>query len=80
MADSAGIHGLGLDPRPEPIAELCRREAALAGLVVDAAVTGSRELALQALLLDPMISDFDQAEGILNDYLEAYAEWLPQFQ
>jgi alpha-galactosidase/6-phospho-beta-glucosidase family protein len=34
---------------------------------------------LQALLLDPMISDFDQAEGILNDYLEAYAEWLPQF-
>ncbi len=79
VANGAGIHGLGLDPLPEPIAELCRREAALAGLVVDAAVTGSRELALQALLLDPMISDFDQAEGILNDYLEAYAEWLPQF-
>lgn len=80
VADAAGIHGLGLDPLPEAIAELCRREAALAGLVVDAAVTGSRELALQALLLDPMISDFDQAEGILNDYLEAYAQWLPQFQ
>jgi len=80
VADGAGIHGLGLDPLPEAIAELCRREAALAGLVVDAAVTGSRELALQALLLDPMISDFGQAEGILNDYLEAYAEWLPQFQ
>jgi alpha-galactosidase len=79
VANGAGIHGLGLDPLPEPIAELCRREAALAELVVDAAVTGSRELALQALLLDPMISDFDQAEGILNDYLEAYAEWLPQF-
>lgn len=79
VANGAGIHGLGLDPLPEPIAELCRREAALAGLVVDAAVTGSRELALQALLLDPMISDFDQAEGILKDYLEAYAEWLPQF-
>jgi alpha-galactosidase len=79
MVDGAGIHGLGLPPLPEPIAELCRREAALARLVVDAAVTGSRELALQALLLDPMISDFDQAEGILNDYLEAYAEWLPQF-
>jgi alpha-galactosidase len=79
VADGAGIHGLGLDPLPEAIAELCRREAALAGLVVDAAVTGNRELALQALLLDPMISDFGQAEGILNDYLEAYAEWLPQF-
>ena len=79
IANSAGIHGLGLDPLPEAIAELCRREAALAGLVVDAAVTSRRDLALQALLLDPMITDFDQAEGILNDYLEAYAEWLPQF-
>ena len=47
--------------------------------VVDAAVTGSREIALQALLLDPMISDFGQADCILNDYLDAYAEWLPQF-
>jgi alpha-galactosidase len=80
VADGMGIHGLGLDPLPEAIAELCRREAALARLVVDAAATGNRELALQALLLDPMISDFGQAEGILNDYLEAYAEWLPQFQ
>jgi alpha-galactosidase len=79
VANGAGIHGLGLGPLPESIAELCRREAALAGLVVDAAVTGSREIALQALLLDPMISDFCQADCILNDYLDAYAEWLPQF-
>jgi alpha-galactosidase len=79
VANGAGIHGLGLDPLPESIAELCRREAASAGLVVDAAVTGSREIALQALLLDPMISDFCQADCILNDYLDAYAEWLPQF-
>lgn len=80
VADGAGVHGLGLHPLPEPIAELCRREAALAGLVVDAAATGSRELALRALLLDPMIGDFDRAEAILNDYLAAFAAWLPQFQ
>jgi len=79
VADSAGIHGLAQAPLPEPIAELCRREAALAELVVEAAVTGSRELALQALLLDPMIGDFGQAQNILADYLQAYAEWLPQF-
>jgi len=79
VADGAGVHGLGLEPLPEPVAELCRREAALVGLVVDAAVSGNRDLALQALLLDPMISDLNQAEDILNDYLEAYADWLPQF-
>jgi len=80
IADASGLHGLGLDPLPEPVAELCRREAALAGLVADASATGSRELALQALLLDPMIGDFGRAEAILNDYLAVYAEWLPQFQ
>jgi alpha-galactosidase len=80
VADGAGIHGLSHDPLPAAIAELCRREAALVDLVVEAAATGSRELALRALLLDPMIDDFRQAEAILDDYLAAYAEWLPQFR
>jgi alpha-galactosidase len=47
--------------------------------VVDAAVTGSRELALQALLLDPMMNDIDRARAILADFLETFAQYLPQF-
>jgi alpha-galactosidase len=65
---------------PYGIAELLRREAALVELVVDAAVTGSRELALQALLLDPMVNDIDMARDILEDYLSVHARYLPQFQ
>ena len=42
-------------------------------------MTGSQELALQALLLDPMINDVDRARAILDDYLEAFAPYLPQF-
>ncbi|MEZ4583272.1 MAG: hypothetical protein R2851_03345 [Caldilineaceae bacterium] len=35
-------------------------------LAVDAAVTGDRQLALQALLLDPVITDLDVARQILT--------------
>ena len=59
--------------------ELCRRELAVVRLCVDAAVSGDRQLALQCLLLDPVITDLDVAKQILDDYLETYREQLPQF-
>jgi alpha-galactosidase len=74
-----GIRGLNLPPLPEAIAELCRREANLVELVVDAAVTGNSDLLLQALLLDPMMNDIDRAKAILDDYLTTFADYLPQF-
>ena len=58
---------------------MCRRELALGELTVDAALQGDRELALQALLLDPMVTDIDRARAILDDLLEEFAEYLPQF-
>jgi alpha-galactosidase len=47
---------------------------------VDACYYGDKDLALQALLLDPMINDLDQARAILQDFLAEFAEYLPQFQ
>lgn len=79
LISGSGISGTNVGPLPPPIAELCRREAALVEMIVDAAVTGDRELALQALLLDPMMNDIGRAEAILDDYLEAFAAYLPQF-
>jgi alpha-galactosidase len=77
--NGAGIHPVHVGALPEPIAELCRRETTVAQLCVDAAVEGSREKALQCLLLDPVISDIDVARKILDDYLIHYKEYLPQF-
>jgi alpha-galactosidase len=77
--DGAGIHPIHVGALPEPIAELCRRETIVAQLCVDAAVEGSREKALQCLLLDPVITDLQVARQILDDYLTAYREYLPQF-
>jgi alpha-galactosidase len=73
------IRGLNVGPLPEAVAELCRREIAVAGLSVDAAATGDQQTALQALLLDPCIDDLDTARAILKAYLAEYTATLPQF-
>ena len=79
QVNGAGIHPVHVGALPEPIAELCRREISTAQLSVDAAIEGSREKALQCLLLDPVITDIDTAKKILDDYLTEYKEYLPQF-
>ncbi len=79
MVDGAGIHPVHVEALPEPIAELCRRETTVAQLCVDAAVQGDRKKALQCLLLDPVVNDFEQARQILDAYLKEYKEYLPQF-
>ena len=78
------LTGMGAQPiavgsLPEGVAELLRRELAVVKLCVDSSVSGDRELALQCLLLDPVITDLDIARQILDDYLETYRQYLPQF-
>ncbi|MDF2952457.1 MAG: putative Alpha-galactosidase [Anaerocolumna sp.] len=79
IINSQGANGVIIGKLPDPVAELCRRQITLAELVVEAAVKGDRDIALQALALDPMVDDPKIAKDILNDYLEAEKEYLPQF-
>lgn len=79
VVDGAGVHPVFVGAMPEPIAELLRRETTVAQLCVDAAAEGSREKALQCLLLDPVITDIQTARNILDDYLTEYKAYLPQF-
>jgi len=74
-----GFQGLNFPALPDGIAEMCRRELSLSSMYVDAAMTGNRDLALQAMLLDPMVTDIDTARAILDDLLKEFAEYLPQF-
>jgi alpha-galactosidase/6-phospho-beta-glucosidase family protein len=48
-------------------------------LTVEAGVQGSRKLALQAMLLDPVIDSVQVAERVLDEMLELQADYLPQF-
>ncbi len=78
------ISGMGVLPvrvgeLPPVVVELCRREAERVELVVDAAVTGDRQVALQALAVDPTVDDLDVARAVLDDILTTHAVNLPQF-
>jgi alpha-galactosidase len=79
LVSGVGVQGIGVGSLPEPIAELCRREISVTRLCVDAAVNGDRQAALQCLLLDPVVTDVEKAQQILDDYLATYREHLPQF-
>jgi alpha-galactosidase len=48
-------------------------------ITVDAAVSGSRELALQALVLDPLVPDSATASAVLDAAVEADPQRLAAF-
>jgi len=79
LLSAKGATGIPVGPMPDGIAELLRREITVSHLNVDAVVEGDRQLALQALLLDPVISDLDTGQKVLEDFLTTYREYLPTF-
>ncbi len=79
IADGA-CRGQHVGALPGPIEAMVRREIEIQTLAVDAAVTGSRELALRALLLDPVVHSAMAAEAFLDDVLRLHAPYLPTFR
>jgi alpha-galactosidase len=63
------------------LAEQLRRVSASQELVVEAAVRGDRDLALNAMLADPLAGriDYDQLQQMTDQMLTATREWIPQF-
>jgi len=48
-------------------------------LTVKAALSGDRDAALAALMVHPLIGDYDKAAPMLNEMLEVNREFLPRF-
>jgi alpha-galactosidase len=80
LVNSSGVHGLHIGPLPKGIASLCNTQIAVQDLAVEAAITGDRNKALQALLIDPVVQDLDAAERSLDELLRVHAQYLPQFK
>ena len=69
-------------PLPEPLAAHLRQYVALQKQMVKAALSGDRDDALHAFLLEPTIAarlDLAQTETMLDELLAAHADYLPQF-
>lgn len=74
-----GVKGVGVGPLPQGIANVLRSRIYQQELTVDAALKGDRQLALQALLADPLVHDLNSAEAMLNEALAVHLPYLPQF-
>jgi alpha-galactosidase len=74
--DKNGVHGVKLGTLPKGIAGLLNNQVAAIELAVEAALTGSREIALQALLVDPIVTSLRGAEKLLDDMLELQKPYL----
>jgi alpha-galactosidase len=70
MADATGAHPISLGPLPEGAAKLLGQQVLVQQLAVEAAIHGSKELALQALLVDPVINSSDAAVKLLDELWE----------
>ncbi|MGI6209882.1 MAG: hypothetical protein ACOYEW_16890 [Anaerolineae bacterium] len=74
-----GVRGLKVGPLPKPLAHLLTGRAVQQELLVDAALSGDRTLALRGLLLDAQVTSLEVGREILERSLAANAEWLPNF-
>lgn len=79
VAGADGIRGVRIGELPRGIAALLSTQVHVQDLVVEAAVHGSRQLALQALLADPVVPTIEAAERTLDELLTVHAPYLPRF-
>lgn len=77
--DKNGFHPLPTTPLPPACFGLLAQVKAYELLTVDAAATGDRTAAYQALLAHPLGPPADKIQAVLNDMLETNRTYLPQF-
>jgi len=76
IADAAGIHPVSLGPLPDAIAKLLAIQVNVQALAVEAAVRASKEIALQALLIDPVVNSASAAEKLLEELWEVNRPYI----
>ncbi|MBS3967424.1 MAG: hypothetical protein KGZ60_09250 [Truepera sp.] len=76
MVDRHGVHGVRLGSLPKGIAGLLANQVAVHDLTAEAVLTASREVALQALLVDPVVHSVRAAEQTLDTMLDLQQQHL----
>lgn len=81
IADAQGVRARDSTDIPGIIGEYVRRVSVSQELTVDAALTGDRDIALAAMLADPLAGrlPYEHVVDLTAALLDATAAWLPQF-
>ena len=77
--DRLGIQPLAVGCLPEVIVQCLMKHIPVQEMVVEAGLTGDREMATQALSCDPLVPNPDIAAAMADEFFTAFKEQLPQF-
>jgi len=78
MADKVVPHTVGTIP--DELATMMNHHATRFNMVIQAAMTGDRRLAMQAMASDPLVREWNTAGEMLDKLLKANKKYLPQFK
>jgi alpha-galactosidase len=79
FVDGFGLHPQKIGRLPDAIAAKCDALGREYLLAVEAAVTGDRRIALQAMMLDPIVANCDHPARLLDALLSENAGLLPDY-
>jgi alpha-galactosidase len=79
LVDRSGIKPISIGELPEGLAALCNIQTLVMELAVEAGVQGDKDLALQAVLADPVVHDLEAGRKAFKALMEAHRDLLPQF-
>jgi alpha-galactosidase len=79
-ATSCGLLALPVGPMPAALAGTLATRFGWVETIVEAALEGSRQKFIQALILDGSVRNIEQVEKLADELLRAQARYLPQFE
>lgn len=80
LADGDGIHPMEMPPLPIAIQSMINQQGAIHELLIKAYVERSKNKLLQALLIDPTISSYNNAVALIDDLCDLQSDILPELR
>ena len=77
--DGLGVHPLTVGPMPGLLVHYLMQHIPVQEMIVEAGLTGNKDLAIQALRCDPLVPSPDIADKMAHDFFRAFRDYLPQF-
>lgn len=76
VVDKDGVHGIPMGRLPSGFLGLLRNQVAVHDLTAEAILEKSRTAALQALLVDPIVNQYNGIEEMLDTMIHYQEKWL----
>ncbi len=80
IIDGEGVHLQPVEALPPAITAMINTQGAIHRLVIEAYAEGSKNKLLQAILLDPTVSNYNNAVALIDEMCERQKEILPDLK